>query len=268
MELALAANDDIYIVIFHECRPTEDTRISKKIGNLNLSSWLSWLAILLNSMMLKSRRKLKLRSKLHRRRRTNSASLTKNPAIHLNQKLKKNLRSQLKLIYLMLHTSQILHQLPPKKSLLTCWAWLTTLLQSKNPPPMYLTCLDLQKTILNPSLPTYLFPPIKRWQTTIWECLNLSPIPTNSHLKVRFLKETTSQQESVNLSRAMPWETSTYKAISPLKTYLIYNIGSSKIRQPFNFGQIDWSSLRFKRKQKRMIRITNLIINHIFIWIK
>ena len=221
-------------------------------------------------MMLRSRRKLKGRSKLLRRRRMNSVSLIKNPAIHLNQKLKKNLRNQLKLTYLMLQASLILHQLPPKASLLICSAWLIALLQSKNRLPMCLTCSDLQKATLNPSLLTYLFPPIKRWPTTTWVCLNLnlSPIPVNFHLKVRFLRETTSQQESANLSRAMPWETSTCKAISPLKTYFSYNIGSSKIRQPYNSGQVDRSHLRFKRKQKRMIRITNSIIDHMFIWMK
>ena len=152
-------------------------------------------------MMLRSRRKLKRRSNLPRRRKINLVSLIKNPAIHLNQKLKKSQRNQLKLTFSMLLASQILHQLLPKANLSTCSAWLKTLLQSKNQLLMCLICLGLQKTTLNlshnPS--TYLFPPIKRCcPTTIWACLNpspnLSPIPTNSHLKARFLRETTSQQ--------------------------------------------------------------------------
>ena len=148
-------------------------------------------------MMLRSRRKVKRRSNLPSRRKINSASLIKNPAIHLNQKLKKNRRNQLKLIF----SIQIFHHLLPKANLLTCSAWLKTPLQSKNQLLMCLTCLGLQKTTLNlsHSPSTYLFPPIKRcYPTTTWACLtpspNLSPIPTNFHLKARFLREITSQQ--------------------------------------------------------------------------
>ena len=37
MELAIAANDDIYIVLDHLLRPTADSKSCRKIENLSLS---------------------------------------------------------------------------------------------------------------------------------------------------------------------------------------------------------------------------------------
>ena len=104
MELALAANDDIYIVCLFIFRPIADIKISRKIENLNLLSLPNWPVISPRKQILRNRKKFKQKSslKIKAKLKINSVNLIKNPVNRLLLlKLKKNLRNQLMLIFLM-----------------------------------------------------------------------------------------------------------------------------------------------------------------------
>ena len=148
MELALAANDDIYIVSINIFRLIDDSRIYRKIENLNLSSWLSWLVTMPNKLKLKNRRKFSNKSNIKSSRSQNNNRMevlmigTKS-----HPKLKKNLRSLW--ISLILDVNLYLSSKQVSHWILSIWQTII-LLQFKLTIPTYSICWDHMKILLLP----------------------------------------------------------------------------------------------------------------------